>query len=85
MRTLFDDWQSDDAMRMQTEISTLRKTIEIFPVIPLLKAVLAHYRKDNQWRELRPPLEMLSDADSQRAITMLMEDHNFKLDFEFTV
>ena len=85
MRAVFDDWQADEATQHQAEIAAFRKTIEAFPMIPVLKAVLAHYRKDNQWRELRPPFEMLSDTEAQRAIKMLMEDHNFKLDFEFFV
>jgi len=85
MRAIFDDWQSDEAAHYQAEIAAMRKTIDSFPMIPVLKAVIAHYRKDNQWRELRPPIEMLSDAEAKRAITFLMEEHNFKIEFDLGV
>ena len=49
MRKLYDNWQGPDADRMQTDISALRKTFQNYPVIPLLKAVVAHYRGDPGW------------------------------------
>jgi 4-hydroxy-tetrahydrodipicolinate synthase len=85
MRAVYDDWQADEADKRQAEVSAMRKTIQSFPMIPVLKSIVAHYRKDPQWRELRPPFESLSEADAKRAITTLMEEHNFKLSFDIAV
>jgi len=82
MRAVFEDWKADEAEQLQARISAMRKTIQSFPMIPVLKSIVAHYRKDPQWRQLRPPFEALSEAEAKRAVTTLMEEHNFKLDIE---
>ena len=85
MRAVFDDWKADEAEKQQAEISALRRTVQSFPMIPVLKAIVAHYRKDPQWRDLRPPFEALSDAEARRAIMTLVEEHNFKLELDLAV
>lgn len=85
MRAVFDDWKGDEAEKQQAEISALRRTVQSFPMIPVLKAIVAHYRKDPQWRDLRPPFEALSDAEARRAIMTLVEEHNFKLELDLAV
>jgi len=66
---------------MQAEISALRKTIQSFPMIPTLKALIAHYRQDEGWAEVLPPFTPLPKAEAERAIQLLAEQHNFRLDF----
>ena len=81
MRRLYDDWRGPNADAMQAEISALRKTIQSFPVIPTLKALIAHYRQDEGWADVRPPFTPLSEAEAQRAIETLADQHGFRLDF----
>ncbi len=82
MRKLYDNWQGPDADRMQADLSALRKTFQNYPVIPLLKAVVAHYRGDPGWAELRPPFTAMADAEAKQAIQTLADLHGFKLAFD---
>lgn len=81
MRKLFDNWQTGDADRLQEEIAAVRKTIQGFPVIPVLKALIAHYRGDDAWAATRAPFLPLSKAEADRAIKTLADQHGFRLSF----
>ena len=37
-------------------------------MIPLIKGVVAHYRRDPQWARVRPPLVPLPTADVAAAV-----------------
>ena len=84
MRALFDSWEKDagKADAQQERISALRNAVQAYPVIPLLKALVAHYRGDEQWAELRPPFEALDGATSRKAIDELAAKHGLKLEFD---
>ncbi len=87
MRALFDSYMKnpDDtagADAQQEKISALRTAVQAYPVIPLLKALVAHYREDEQWAELRPPFETLDEATAKKAIAELAEQHGLKLKFD---
>jgi len=81
IRNVYDNWRSADADRLQGEITALRKAIQAYPMIPALKAIIAHYRQDPSWARLRPPFTDLSAADAAKAIHTLAEAHGFRLDF----
>ena len=81
IRNVYDSWRSADADRLQGEITALRKAIQAYPMIPALKAIIAHYRQDPTWARLRPPFTDLSAADAAKAIHTLAEAHGFRLDF----
>jgi 4-hydroxy-tetrahydrodipicolinate synthase len=81
MRQLYDNWEGPDADKKQGEISALRKTIQSFPMIPTLKALIAHYRQDRGWADVRPPFVPLTKAEADRAVRTLAEEHGFRLDF----
>ena len=53
-------WQAPDAAQRQAQLNALRGVLERRPLIPALKATLAHYREDAAWLTLRPPLRPLS-------------------------
>ncbi|MFT5511470.1 MAG: 4-hydroxy-tetrahydrodipicolinate synthase, partial [Hyphomicrobiaceae bacterium] len=55
MRKLFDDWQSESADEVQAQIIAIRKTLQGYPLIPVMKALMAHYRADEAWAVLRAP------------------------------
>ncbi len=81
IRNVYDNWQGSDADRLQAEITALRKAVQSFPMIPVLKALIAHYREDPVWADVRPPFTELPPEDAERAVKLLAEMHNFRLDF----
>jgi 4-hydroxy-tetrahydrodipicolinate synthase len=81
IRRVFDNWQGPDADRLQAEITALRKAVQAFPMIPVLKALIAHYRDDPAWAEVRPPFTELPPEEAARAVKELAEAHGFKLEF----
>jgi 4-hydroxy-tetrahydrodipicolinate synthase len=61
---LFRGWRSPDADRLQEEVNGIRGAVEKVPVIPALKAIVAHHAGDPGWLPVRPPLAPL--APTQR-------------------
>jgi 4-hydroxy-tetrahydrodipicolinate synthase len=81
IRHVYDNWQGPEADKLQADITALRKAIQAFPMIPALKALIAHYRQDAGWAKLRPPFVGLSAAEADKVIRTLADAHGFKLDF----
>ncbi|KAB2917087.1 MAG: dihydrodipicolinate synthase family protein [Hyphomicrobiaceae bacterium] len=81
IRKVFDQWQSPEAEQLQAGITALRKAIQAYPMIPALKALIAHYREDAGWAKVRPPFVELPAAEAEKAIKTLADAHGFKLDF----
>jgi 4-hydroxy-tetrahydrodipicolinate synthase len=81
IRHVYDHWQDGDADARQGEIAALRRAIQAFPMIPALKALIAHYRGDPGWARVRPPFEALPAAQAEQAVRLLADAHNFRLDF----
>ncbi len=84
IRELYDHWQGSDADRLQGEVTALRKAIQSYPMIPVLKALIAHYREDQVWADVRPPFTELTPAEAKAAIEALARDHDFRLNFTAT-
>lgn len=84
IRRVFDNWQGGDADKLQAEVSALRLGFQKHPLIPLLKAIVAHYRKDPEWANVRPPFMPMPAEEAAAAIRTLAEQHNFRLDFSET-
>jgi 4-hydroxy-tetrahydrodipicolinate synthase len=82
MRALFDTWQQDDAAEQQAKISALREAVQAYPVIPLLKALVAHYRQDPGWALLRPPFEALDETVAAKAVEELAANHGLRLEID---
>ena len=81
IRGVYDNWQGADADKLQADVTALRKAIQAYPMIPVLKALIAHYREDPDWAKVRPPFTELSAEEAQRAVRELADKHGFKLDF----
>jgi 4-hydroxy-tetrahydrodipicolinate synthase len=81
IRNVYEKWQGPDADKLQADITALRKAIQAFPMIPALKALIAHYRQDPGWAKLRPPFVDLSATEADKVIRTLADAHGFKLDF----
>jgi 4-hydroxy-tetrahydrodipicolinate synthase len=59
---LYRAWRSPEAERLQEDVNRVRAAIEKVPVIPALKAIVAHHAGDPAWATLRPPLVPLAPA-----------------------
>jgi 4-hydroxy-tetrahydrodipicolinate synthase len=81
IRSVFDNWKTPDADKLQAGITAIRKAIQAYPMIPALKAIIAHYRADEGWANVRPPFVPLPAADADKAVRTLAETHGFTLNF----
>jgi 4-hydroxy-tetrahydrodipicolinate synthase len=82
MRHLYDNWQSPEADALQAGVTALRMAIQSYPMIPMLKALVAHYRQDPLWAELRPPFTEMPPEEVAKAVEALASAHGFKLEFD---
>jgi 4-hydroxy-tetrahydrodipicolinate synthase len=64
IRKLYDNWRSPEADALQAEITSLRKALQAYPMVPALKSIVAHFRNDPDWAAVRPPLVPLDAAQS---------------------
>jgi 4-hydroxy-tetrahydrodipicolinate synthase len=78
IHALFENWESDQAEAMQSELDAVRAVVQRNPVIPALKATIGSYRDDSQWRNVRPPLVSLS-ADQTRELLSGLHALNFQM------
>jgi 4-hydroxy-tetrahydrodipicolinate synthase len=70
---LYDSWQSDDADSQQARLDEIRGVFQKFPMIPALKAAIAHYGGDPLWTAVRPPLVPLSPERTTVLISELTQ------------
>jgi 4-hydroxy-tetrahydrodipicolinate synthase len=75
---LFDTWQNADADAQQSRLDEIRGTFAKFPMIPALKAAIAHYGSDPAWTTVRPPLVELTPDQSEALVTEL-DQRNFTM------
>ncbi|WP_242392281.1 dihydrodipicolinate synthase family protein [Anaeromyxobacter oryzisoli] len=68
---LFREWRLPSAERLQEEVDGVRAIVERFPVIPALKAVVAHHACDPAWATVRPPLVELDTAARESLLAEL--------------
>lgn len=68
---VFRNWRSPDADKLQAGITATRKIVQKVPMIPALKAIIAHFGNDPQWRPVRPPLVELGAEHERQVVTEL--------------
>jgi len=78
IRRAYDGWQGDRAAALQAAIDARRAMIQAYPMIPALKQIVSHYRDDAGWRNLRPPLRALTEAQAA-ALMAALDGDGFKL------
>jgi 4-hydroxy-tetrahydrodipicolinate synthase len=64
IRRLFDHWRDRDAAVLHERVSSVRRLVQSYPLIPAVKAILAERDNADDWTRVRPPLEPL-DAKSR--------------------
>jgi len=75
---LYANWQSPDAEAMQAKLDDLRGAVMQYPMIPALKASVAHYSGDGEWARLRPPLVELT-AEQKAGLIADLDKRGFKM------
>ena len=61
------EWQAPDADARQAALDGVRAAFQKFPMIPALKAAIAHFSGDAAWPTVRPPLVALTDGAAAAA------------------
>jgi len=72
---LCDTWRAADAPTQQARLDDIRGVFSKFPMIPALKAAIAHYSRDASWGTVRPPLVALTPEQSTALIAELDDKH----------
>jgi 4-hydroxy-tetrahydrodipicolinate synthase len=70
---LYDTWQGADADARQVRLDEIRGVFQKFPMIPALKAAIAHYGGDPPWATVRPPHVALTAEQATALVTELDE------------
>jgi 4-hydroxy-tetrahydrodipicolinate synthase len=65
---VYRNWQAPNADTLQAGITATRKIVQKVPMIPALKAIIASYGNDPQWRTVRPPLVELERSQEEGLI-----------------
>jgi len=68
---VFRNWRSADADRLQAGITATRKIVQKVSMIPALKAIIAHFGNDPEWRTVRPPLVELAPEQESGLVAEL--------------
>ena len=71
IKKVYDNWRGPQAEALQADITTLRKALQAYPMVPALKRIVAHYHNDPNWAAVRPPLVPLDRAQSTALIADL--------------
>ncbi|HTO10259.1 MAG TPA: dihydrodipicolinate synthase family protein [Candidatus Binatia bacterium] len=68
---LYDTWQAADADAQQARLDEIRGIFAKFPMIPALKAAVAHWSGQESWRTVRPPLVALTPEQGTALVGQL--------------
>jgi 4-hydroxy-tetrahydrodipicolinate synthase len=68
---LHETWQAADADAQQLRLDEIRGIFAKFPMIPALKAAVAHWSGDPAWATVRPPLVALTREQTTALVTEL--------------
>jgi 4-hydroxy-tetrahydrodipicolinate synthase len=71
-------WQAADADGQQAALDAVRKVFQSMPMIPALKAAVAHYSGDASWGTVRPPLVALTE-EQVRGLIATLEPTGFSM------
>jgi 4-hydroxy-tetrahydrodipicolinate synthase len=75
---LAHSWQQPDADDQQAALNAVRAVFQQFPMIPALKAAIAHYSADPVWATVRPPLVEL-DGQQRVLLTQTLQGVDFAM------
>ena len=67
IRRLYDDYEAGAGglQEQQEQLNAVRKVLQLRPMIPVMKHLIADERSDPAWRRVRPPLLPLPDVEAR--------------------
>src|SRR3989442_147668 len=68
---LYDTWRGADADAQQKRLDEIRGTFAKYPMIPALKAAIAHWSGIADWATVRPPLVALTKEQAASLVSDL--------------
>lgn len=68
---LFSTWRSENADAQQQRLNLIRGIFASYPMIPALKAAIAHHGGDTSWLTVRPPLVELTEVQKDSLMSEL--------------
>jgi 4-hydroxy-tetrahydrodipicolinate synthase len=68
---LYRAWKSDDAGALQDRLDGIRRIFAAYPMIAAMKRAVAHWRGDEDWSRVRPPLVEVAPRESAELIAAL--------------
>jgi 4-hydroxy-tetrahydrodipicolinate synthase len=71
-------WQAGDAPAQQSALDAVRAAFQKFPMIPALKAAVAHFSGDDAYAAVRPPLVALT-PEQRRQLLAALEPTGFSM------
>jgi len=71
-------WQASDADAKQAALDAVRAVFQKLPMIPALKAAIAHYGRDDGWATVRPPLVPLT-AEQRAGLFAALQPTGFAM------
>jgi len=75
---VYQNWRAPEADALQAGISATRDLLQNYPMIPALKAMIAHWGGDPDWATMRPPLVELT-AERQRSLLAELDSAGFDM------
>jgi 4-hydroxy-tetrahydrodipicolinate synthase len=75
---LYRTWREPGTEAKQAALDTIRGIFARFPMIPSLKAAVAHWGRDPEWRIVRPPLVPLEPGVEGELLAVL-QAHGFDM------
>ncbi len=78
MVKLYKSWQGPEADAQQAAMDATRAAFQKFPMIPAMKAAVAHYGKQPSWKTVRPPLVALN-AEQEKTLLASLKALDFRM------
>ena len=75
---VYRNWQAANADALQAGITATRNIVQKVPMIPALKAIIAHFANDPGWRTVRPPLVEL-ERDQEEGLIAELRSSGFRM------
>ena len=67
-------WRTEQADDLQRELTRLRLLLQGLPMIPALKALMAHRSGETGWERIRPPLCALAQDTARELVTAMTRE-----------
>jgi len=70
---LYKQWKTPGAELLQQHLDEIRMLVQQYPMIPALKAIVAHHAFDPSWNRIHPPLVELDTRQHRQLLDQLRQ------------